>query len=525
MRFWDWVRGLFKKPPAVVEIAPRIEPRTSFSVSISALLELQRRTDQGPHFARLDEIFAMAKPMPGVLPKMLPNDVKQAYDDVSGMYEGLVSDGGYNERLAWFGMPYLSQLTQRPEYRRPSEIIAKTMTRKWIKLVSSGDEDKTEKLSKIEAALKQFKVQELFRRIAEHDGWFGRAHLFIDLGDDEKSEELATLLVVDKRKIKKGTLKGFRTVEPLWTYPAMYDTLNPLSPAFYKPIAWYVMGFQVHRSRLLTFVSREMPDILKPAYQFGGLSLSQLSKPYIDNWLRTRQSVSDIIHSFSVMVLHTQMGEVLNSGGAAMLASRLALFTTTRDNKGVFAVQKDEELLENVSAPLSGLDHLQAQSQEQMASVNGIPLIVQFGLTPSGLNATAEPEIRVFYDWCHAQQEHLFRPHLKTVLDIIQLNEFGEIDETIDFEFRPLWQLDEAGIAAVQKTEADTDAVYLQEGVVSPDDVRSRLSGKAGSLYQGLEGDAPPKPDLDADVDTSDPSEQIDKQAESGSETGANSGA
>ncbi|WP_198327721.1 hypothetical protein [Mesorhizobium sp. WSM1497] len=34
---------------------------------------------------------------------------------------------------------------------------------------------------------------------------------------------------------------------------------------------------------------------MKPTYSFGGLSLSQMVKPYVDNWLETRQSVNDII--------------------------------------------------------------------------------------------------------------------------------------------------------------------------------------------------------------------------------------
>jgi hypothetical protein len=48
------------------------------------------------------------------------------------------------------------------------------------------------------------------------------------------------------------------------------------------------MSREVHRSRLLTFIGRELPDILKPAYAFGGLSMSQMLKPYVDNRLRSR---------------------------------------------------------------------------------------------------------------------------------------------------------------------------------------------------------------------------------------------
>ncbi|WP_163505183.1 anti-CBASS protein Acb1 family protein, partial [Escherichia coli] len=73
----------------------------------------------------------------------------------------------------------------------------------------------------------------------------------------------------------------------------------PLAADYYKPQSWYVMGKEVHASRFLSFVSRPVPDVLKAAYNFGGLSLSQIAEPYVDNWIRTRDSVGDMVHSYS----------------------------------------------------------------------------------------------------------------------------------------------------------------------------------------------------------------------------------
>jgi hypothetical protein len=53
------------------------------------------------------------------------------------------------------------------------------------------------------------------------------------------------------------------------------------------------MGTEVHASRMPAFVGHPVPDMLKPAYSFGGLSLSQMAKPYVDIWLQTRESVGD----------------------------------------------------------------------------------------------------------------------------------------------------------------------------------------------------------------------------------------
>src|SRR6202043_2202891 len=125
-------------------------------------------------------------------------------------------------------------------------------------------------------------------------------------------------------------LEGFRVIEPVWCYPTNYNSNNPLRDDWYRPDMWYVLGVQTHRSRLLRFVSREVPDILKPAYSFGGLSLSQMGKPYVDNWLRTRQSVADLIHAFSVFVLHSSLSTSLQDGGEEFF-KRLEMFMNLRD--------------------------------------------------------------------------------------------------------------------------------------------------------------------------------------------------
>ena len=178
---------------------------------------------------------------------------------------------------------------------------------------------------------------------AIHDGFFGRGHIFLDFGQDEAVEpgELATPIgnsrnEMSRQKIPEGSLRAIRNVEPVWTYPTTYNATNPLQDDWYNPQVWYVMGQQVHASRLLTFIARPVPDMLKPAYAFGGLSMSQLAKPYVDIWLKTRKSVGDLIHSFSVMVLKTDMQADVQLGGDSSLMARVDMFNALRDNNGTF---------------------------------------------------------------------------------------------------------------------------------------------------------------------------------------------
>ncbi|MEF3068030.1 DUF1073 domain-containing protein [Pandoraea apista] len=434
------------------------------------------------------------KVLAGVVPEHKKGEVMAMDSALTPVYDfaNLAFNG-----LAFPGYPYLAELTQRPEYRKISEVIAKEMTRKWGKVVSSGNKDKSDRIAEIEKELKRLNVRDLFRCAAEHDGFFGRAQIYIDVEApggtlaSEDPRELETRLLRDPAKIKKDALRGFKLIEPMWTYPYLYNSDNPLSPDYYKPTSWFVMGKQVHSSRLLTMVSRPMPDMLKPAYNFGGLSLSQMVKPYVDNWVRTRDSVSDLIHSFSTSGIITDLSSILNGGAGEELFNRLDVFNRTRDNRGIMALNKESEEFFQFNTPLSGVDALQAQAQEQMASVPGIPIVKLLGIQPAGLNASSDGEIRVFYDHIHSTQEDIFADPIKVVLEVIQLSRFGDIDPEIGFEFEPLWQMDDEALSRIRKSDADAAAAYIEIGVISPEEERVRLGSDPNSGYAGINLDSP----------------------------------
>jgi phage-related protein (TIGR01555 family) len=439
--------------------------------------------------------FQRYEPPKGVIPAAIERGILAmdstdygALNDAYGM--------GYGTLDSFPGYPYLAAMAQKPEYRKMVGTIAEEMTRKWIKLKTVGDEDKSERVKQITDALECFNVRDKFREAAEHDGYFGGGQIYIDVLSPKNvsawtdDNELQSKLFISDKKIAKGSLKGFQVIEPVWTYPGVYNAQNPLSPDFYKPTEWFVMGKTVHASRMVDFVSRQVPDLLKASYNFRGLSLVQIAEPYVNNWLRTRDSVSDMIHSFSIPVIGTNMSTVLQGGGADSVLARLDLFNRCRDNRGAFAKDNDAtspETVEFVNAPLSGLDTLQAQSQEQMAAVSSIPLVKLLGITPNGLNASSDGEIRVFYDYIHSLQQSMFKSPLKRVMDVIQLSEFGDIDPDIYFEFEPLYEMSAKERADIRKVDADTDAVYITNGALSANEVREKIADDPESPYHSLD--------------------------------------
>src|SRR5271165_1958095 len=147
----------------------------------------------------------------------------------------------------------------------------------------------------------------------------------------------------------------------------------------------------------------------------------------------------------------------------------------------------------NVSANLSGIDALQAAAQEHMAAAWRIPLVKLTGISPSGLNASSEGEIRVYYDLIHSTQEHLLRPAIQIVLDLCQIELFGDVDPDITFEFDKLFEVTEVEAAQIRKTDADTGAVLIQSQVIDPQEERSRVAADPNTPYVDLDPMALPQ--------------------------------
>lgn len=472
--------------------------------------------------------FQPPQMMPGVVPAQNKpgHETVIAMDDAFGGVYDYANLGGYNT-VSFPGYPYLAQLTQLVEYRKLSEIPAKEMTRKWIKMVSKGDGDKSEKIARIEAVAKELNIRSLFRDAAMYDGFYGRAQIYIDVKAPngmpalDNPEELKTPLLLNDKKIAKGSLRGLTLIEPMWTYPYLFNSVEPLKRDFYTPEAWFVMGKQVHRTRLLNFISRPVPDILKPAYNFGGMSMSQLAQPYVNNWIRTRDSVSDMIHSFSTSGVKMNLQALLQGDGGILenqVLARIELFARMRDNRGVMPIDKETEDFFQNNVPLGGLNELQVEAMNMLCYVSNIPPVKMFGTAAAGLNASDEGTIKVFYDFIAAEQEDGFRNPLKIIFDVIQLSEFGEIDPDISFEFEPLWQPNGTELAAIRKSDSDGAVAMVGAGILAPEEVRASLAADPDSGYESINvsdvPDPPEPPDTNnldqPDDNESAPSDQED---------------
>jgi uncharacterized protein len=135
---------------------------------------------------------------------------------------------------------------------------------------------------------------------------------------------------------------------------------------------------------------------------------------------------------------------------------------------------------------VSGIAELLDRFMTALSSVTRMPVSLLFGRSVAGLNATGESDTRNFYDAVKQDQEHKLRGVLEKLIRYIFISKDGPTDgvepDEWSLQFTPLWQNTAEEEALTHKIVAETDAIYLDRGVLDATEVAiSRFGGNTWS--------------------------------------------
>ena len=401
----------------------------------------------------------------------------------------------------FMGYGALQNLAQNGLIRACVGTVADDMTREWIELRREGEgaTDDSDLLPRLSAKMEELGTREVFHEAVELAGYEGGALVFLDTGVTGDTLAVPLNISSHSAELQPGNALRLTAVDPVNVFPGDYNSLNPLATDYFRPQSWWVLGQRVHASRLLRIVGNEVPVLLRPAYNFLGMPQAQLLWDYVLHFQDCR-AAARLLTKFSLTVFKTQMFNGIQFGAAeaGQLDSRIRYLVQNMSNDGVLAVDKESEDVVKVETPLGGVTDIVRQWLEFLAAINRTPAVKLLGISPSGFNATGESDIRNYYDHIRSMQEKMLRGALKTLLDCLQLVMTGNIDPSISFNFRPLGEEDRSALAAMQKTRADTVAVYLDRGVISQEEARKALADDPDSGFSDIDVDElPPLPDAE----------------------------
>lgn len=166
---------------------------------------------------------------------------------------------------------------------------------------------------------------------------------------------------------------------------------------------------------------------------------------------------------------------------AENFATRAKAMEASRSIARVTLLDAEEEY-KRETVPVTGFAEMLEKIMLRLSAAADMPVSLLMGQSPAGLNATGDSDIRWFYDRVRAKQERVLRPALVRLFSLMFANKAGpaggKTPENWDLKFNPLWQQSPKEEAETRKIIAETDAVYVTNQVVTPEEIAlSRFAG------------------------------------------------
>ncbi|MDZ7904611.1 MAG: DUF1073 domain-containing protein [Cypionkella sp.] len=121
------------------------------------------------------------------------------------------------------------------------------------------------------------------------------------------------------------------------------------------------------------------------------------------------------------------------------LLGRLTLAATGKGISGALIMDADEQY-EQKSASFGGLPDIMDRFAQLASAATGIPMTLLFGMSPGGLNASGDADIRGYYDRVKVVQSLHMSPAMEILDQCLVRSALGDYPSGLHYNWRSLWQ-------------------------------------------------------------------------------------
>lgn len=267
--------------------------------------------------------------------------------------------------------------------------------------------------------------------------------------------------------------------------PGEPSTVAQRAPATNLPFASTI--FWVHESRLLLFAGQPVSRWAR--VQMRGWSDTVFTRVdrVLSQFDQTWSGISILMAEYSLPVLSMEglsklLAEKTDVGMKVVLARAKA--QQLAQSIAQLRIIDTKEKLERLTVSLSGTAEVLNQFSLRLAAAAGMPVSMLFGQVQSGLGDASKGDIIFFYDQVAGWQEDEVLPVVERVTRLQFLATEtsptkGKIPQRWSVEMNPLMQPTPKEEADRRKVIADTDKVYIDAGVLTPEEVAAKRFGGA----------------------------------------------
>ena len=294
--------------------------------------------------------------------------------------------------------------------------------------------------------------------------------------------------------VQRGSYKGMAVIEPLWIMPQFdEESRDPASPNFYNP-TWYAIAGnankRIHRSWCVKLVNSPVPDVLKPTYFYGGVSLTQQIFHRVYAAETTANEAPNLAMTKRMICVEGNIENAIVNPDLA--EERFKAFTDWRDNYGVALVDTDSKVTQ-LETSLSEFDETIMTQYQLVASIAQMPVTKLLKVQVKGFDNSGEYETNDYNQALRAIQANDYTPIIDLHNTLYGKSQYGAV-AGLAVRWNELITPTPKENAEIQVLKVQKDAVLVNSGIISPDEARKRIQSDEAGEYTGL-------PDVREDFD------------------------
>ena len=301
----------------------------------------------------------------------------------------------------------------------------------------------------------------------------------------------------DLAKIGKGSYHGFTIIEPSWIYPEVDsdDLINPLSPFFFEPMYWSLNTVhgsrkfriqRIHRSWMVIVRHKEVPDMLRPMYYYGGIPLTQEIYEAVfcaDKLMNEAPKLA--MCKRTTVVKGDPVDFVANPEG---LVGRLRARSQVQDNFGILYVGRNTDV-QQLETSLSEFDEIISKANQRVASIAQMPETKLFKTQLAGMNSAGRYEWDDYGQLLQDIEHNWYTPCLQLHYKLDGMSQAG-VPLAVKIEWNKIELQTEQEQDQVASGRQQRVNNAIQAGYLSPDEGRT-IMRTHDDLFSALSAENP----------------------------------
>jgi phage-related protein (TIGR01555 family) len=354
--------------------------------------------------------------------------------------------------------------------------------------MNRGEKSDAEKV--LQAKLDDLQADDSFLKALEYERAYGGGAIL--LGADDGNTNMSQPLNVDtiksidwlnvlmRRELIAGQWYADSTTKK-FGLPMTY-TIQPDAVSGSIEVDNSLNQVVVHESRLIIFYGSPVSRRRMQKNQGWGDSVLIRCNKVLSQFGQTWGGAAILLSDFAQAVIKIKgLAELLAATSPKKVIDRAVAVDLARSIARAVIIDSEEEY-ERKATPLTGLPEMLDKFALRLSAAAGMPVSLLMGQAPAGLNATGDSDIRFFYDRVKSLQNKRLRPAMERLIKLLFLSKTGPTKgvEPVNWsiKFASLWQPTETQTAEIRLKQAQTDEIYLRQGVVSPEEIAvSRFGG------------------------------------------------